>query len=187
MKIDINYGPLTSLLGTWSGASGMDVAPEPDGPDQNPYYEILAYTPVGDVENAESQTLATVHYRQIVRRKSNDEVFHDESGYWMWDEDAGLIMHSLTIPRGVCLLAGGKDQHSDSSADTTILEVAASLDDSNWKIIQSPFMRENASTQSFHHKITVKGNQMHYAETTVVNIYDKAFEHTDENTLIKQD
>jgi hypothetical protein len=42
-------------------------------------YETIAFEAVGDVTNAESQRLAVVRYQQIVRRKSNDKVFHDQT------------------------------------------------------------------------------------------------------------
>ena len=104
---EIDYGPLAALIGTWHGDKGMDVSPEPDGSEDNPYYETLDFTPIGDVENAESQVLAILRYQQIVRRKSDDEVFHDQTGYWTWDAREGVVMQSLTIPRAVCVLAGG--------------------------------------------------------------------------------
>ena len=57
------------------------LAPEPGGTERNSYYETITYTAIGDVTNAESPTLAALHYREIVQRGSNDEVFHDETGY----------------------------------------------------------------------------------------------------------
>ena len=38
---DFDYGPLTNLIGTWNGDKGMDIAPEPDGTEHNPYYETI--------------------------------------------------------------------------------------------------------------------------------------------------
>ena len=104
---EIDYGPLAGLIGTWEGNKGLDVSPEPDGWEESPYYETIAFETVGDVTNAESQRLVVARYQQIVRRKSTDKVFHDQTGYWMWDADAGAVMQSLTIPRAVCVLAGG--------------------------------------------------------------------------------
>lgn len=179
----IDYGPLTKLIGTWQGDKGMDVAPEPGGQEFNPYYETFTFAAVGDVTNAESQVLAVVHYRQIVRRKSNDQVFHDETGYWMWDAAAGIVMHSLTIPRAVCVLAGGRYQAGDEQAGAVVLDVAAKLDDPDWGIIQSPFMRDKARTTSFSHHISVTDDKLSYKETTIVDIYGKVFEHTDQNEL----
>ena len=182
---EIDYGPLAKLIGVWTGDKGVDVAPEPDGVENNGYYENIVFTGVGDVTNAESQVLVAVHYRQIVQRKSNDKVFHDETGYWMWDEREGIVMHSLTIPRGVCLLAGGEYKDSVDGDARTVLNVSAAEDDSRWQINQSPFMQANARTTAFSHEIIIDGDKLSYAETTVVEIYGKVFDHTDRNRLIR--
>jgi len=183
---DIDYGPLQGFIGVWVGDKGTDVAPEPDGSENNPYYETITFSAAGDVSNAESQTLAAVHYRQIVQRKSNDQVFHDETGYWMWDGEQKIIMHSLVIPRAVCVLAGGAHTGETDPDGRVVLEVAAGKDDSDWGIVQSPFMRDNARTTGFHHKLTVGEETLSYSETTIVDIYGRVFEHTDENELRRQ-
>ena len=103
----IDYGPLACLVGVWKGDAGTDVSPEPDGDEVNPYYETLVFEAAGDVTNAEEQTLAIVRYHQVVTRKSNDEVFHDQIGYWTWDSASGTIAQSVNIPRVVAVLAGG--------------------------------------------------------------------------------
>ena len=63
-------GPLAVLLGKWQGESGEDIAPEPDGTEENAYYETLEFKAVPDVDNAEEQTLTTLQYEQYVIRKS---------------------------------------------------------------------------------------------------------------------
>lgn len=186
MNDDLDYGPLQGLIGIWKGDKGQDVAPEPDGSENNPYYETITFTAIGDVTNAETQLLAVVHYRQIVQRKSDDKVFHDESGYWMWDAAAGIVMQSLTIPRAVCVLAGGPYNGAEGAGGSTVLEVSADLNDKSWNIIQSPFMQENAKTTKFHHRIIVESSKLSYSETTIVEIYGKVFEHTDQNELRRQ-
>ncbi|MFQ5586201.1 MAG: heme-binding beta-barrel domain-containing protein [Thermodesulfobacteriota bacterium] len=180
---EIDFGPLTYLIGTWEGDKGLDIAPTPDGSEENPYYETITFEAVGDVTNAESQTLAVIRYHQVVSRKSNNEVFHDEIGYWMWDAKEKVVMHSLVIPRSVGLLAGGNYTDSGSQGDTVNLAVSAKLGDPDWGIVQSPFMRDNARTTEFRHTITIKGNTLSYSETTVLEIYGKTFDHTDENEL----
>jgi len=181
----VDYGPLARLVGTWEGDKGMDTAPEPDGSEENPYYERLCFEVVGDVENAESQTLAVLRYHQVVRRKSNDEVFHDETGYWMWDSATGIVMHALSIPRGVCLLAGGKSEKPHTADASVTLEVEAAVGDERWGIVQSPFMQEKARTVEFRHRIFVSGNTLSYDETTLLEIYGRSFEHRDRNELTR--
>ena len=182
----IDYGPLTELIGIWKGDKGHDVAPDPDGIENNPYYETLTFTAIDDVTNAESQILVALHYRQVVQKKSNDEVFHDETGYWMWDAREKTIMHSLTIPRGVSVLAGGIYSGEKDDNGKTVLNVCATVDDKNWQIIQSPFMQENAKTTKFTQHIAVGNEKLSYLETTIVDIYGKTFEHTDQNELTRQ-
>lgn len=183
---DIDYGPLACLIGTWVGDKGMDIAPEPDGVEENPYYETITFEAAGDVTNAESQTLAVVRYHQVVSRKSNSQVFHDENGYWLWDAQQGLIMQSLVIPRAVCVIAGSNYQETDNG-DTVKLSVSAKEGDPDWGILQSPFMRDNARTVEFRHEITIKGNLLGYSETTVLDIYGQIFDHTDNNELIREE
>lgn len=182
----IDYGPLSELIGVWKGDKGIDAAPEPDGLGNIPYHETITFTAVGDVTNAGSQTLSVVRYHQVVQRKSDNEVFHDEIGYWMWDPNEATVMHSLMIPRAVCVLAGGTYGGEKDSDGRALLEVTAAVDDKEWGIIQSPFMQEKARTTGFSHKITVGNGKLSYVETTVVDIYGKVFEHTDQNELIRQ-
>jgi len=185
MSVDIavDYGPLKELIGVWSGDKGMDIAPEPDGTEENPYYETITIEEGGDLENAQSQRLSVLYYRRLVTRKSNNKVFHDETGYWLWDAKEKTIIHSLSIPRAVTLLAGAhftnfKDKHGNLE-----IEVFSSEDDKDWNIVQSPFMKNNARTTSFHQHIVVGNGKMKYKETTMLNIYGRVFEHTDENEL----
>lgn len=180
MSDQIDYGPLESLIGTWEGDKGMDVSPEPEGSEESSYYETLSFTPIGDVENAESQVLAILRYQQIVRRKSNDEVFHDQTGYWTWDAREGVLMQSIVIPRAVCVLAGG--QYTEAGSPVKLV-VSAKLDDPDWGIIQSPFMRDHAKTVAFRHELSVGDGILSYSETTSLEIYGRSFEHTDENQL----
>lgn len=179
---EIDYGPLAGLIGHWQGDKGMDVAPEPSGPDNNPYYESMTFYAVGDVDNAGEQFLSIIHYKQVVRRKSNDEIFHHQVGYWLWDADKQHVMHSFTIPRGVAIVAGGSVKRV---SDEIVIEVEAGDSAGHWPIAQSPFMTQKAKTLSFSQQLTLKEDQLSYQQTTLVDIYGKPFEHTDDNKLTR--
>jgi hypothetical protein len=181
--IKVDYGPLTGLIGVWKGDKGMDVSPEPDGEEHTSYFETITFEAIGTVTNAESQTLAALHYRQVVRRKSNGEGIHDETGYWMWDAKNNVVMHSLVIPRGVGVLAGGIYQPSSENEKVVTLKVEAKQDHPSWNIIQSPFMQEKARTREFHHTVEVGQGKLSYSETMVLDIYGRVFQHTDQNEL----
>lgn len=185
-ETEVDYGPLVELIGTWEGDKGVDIAPEPDGEENNPYYETITAEAGGDLQNAQSQRLAVVYYRKIVRRKSNDGIFHDQSGYWMWDAKAKVVMHGFVIPRAVCVLAGANYVEKRSADGRLIIDIIASVDNEDWNIAQSPFMKEKAKTTSFHQIVTVGNGKLTYSETTMLEIYGKVFEHTDNNELLRK-
>lgn len=180
---EIDYGPLKNLIGVWKGEEGVDIAPEPDGEENNPYFETITYSDIGDLSNAETQTLCAIYYRQIVQRKSNNEVFHDQTGYWMWDAASNTVMHSFVIPRAVSVVAGGEYTGKTDSDGRVVLELTAKLGDPKWGIIQSPFMSKNASSLEFSQQIIVGNGKLEYSQTTLVDIYGKVFDHTDTNVL----
>jgi len=182
-SIDLDFGPLNGLIGKWVGDKGLDIAPEPDGKEENPYYETIEYNVVGDVTNAESQTLFVIRYLQSVKRKSNDKEFHNQLGYWIWDPKEKIVMHSLIIPRAVNVLAGGKYSGETDENGNVIITVSASMDNPDWGIIQSPFMRDNACTKQFSQELIIGKDSLSYSQNTVVDIYGKVFDHTDVNTL----
>ena len=186
MSDKIDFGPLAELIGVWKGDRGIDIAPEPSGTEKNPYSETITYTAVGDVKNAETQVLVVVRYHLEVMHKIKHTKIHDETGYWMWDAATGTVMNSIVIPRGVCVLAGGQfDSRANENGQIT-LDVKSSVDDAQWNIVQSPFMTDQAKTVSFARTILVGSGKMSYSQTTKLQIYDKSFDHTDENELSRQ-
>ena len=84
----------------------------------------------------------------------------------------------------MCLGRGIYGGETDSDG-RVILKVAAKIDHESWQIIQSPFMRDNATTTEFRHEIIVGNGRLSYRETTMVDIYGKTFEHTDQNYLVR--
>ena len=183
-KIDgIDYGPLVHLVGEWRGDTGMDISPEPEGTEHSPYFEHIQFEAIGDVTNAESQTLSAIRYHQVVSRHSDKQVFHNETGYWLWDPSSQSVMQTLTIPRGVSLVAGGTTTRKDSG--DIVINVEAADGDANWGIAQSPFMRDRAKTLTFQRTLEFNETQLAYSQTMLLEIYGKRFEHTDQNTLVR--
>ncbi len=179
----IDYGPLAQLIGKWVGNNGIDNAPDAQAnPDKTLYADELIFSPAGRAENAEEQELVSVKYSHIVRKLENGMIFHDQIGHWIFEPATGTIMHSLTIPRAVCLLAGGKYQQKNNSSE---FKVEASQGAQDFGIIQSPFMLEKAKTTGFKMLLKVTENTLEYHQTTSLEIYGKTFEHTDSSVLNK--
>ncbi len=177
----VDYGPLAQLLGKWSGNIGLDIAPDADAnPDKSPFTNTLVFTTAGITENAEEQILVAIKYHHVVIKIESGHIFHGQIGHWLYEPETGNIMHSLTIPRGVCLLAGGTSETVD---DKTIFDVKATAGSDSYGIVQSPFMLEKAKTNAFQMKMEVKADELSYREVTSLHIYGKDFEHVDTSTL----
>ena len=106
---EVDFGPLAGLIGVWQGDKGMDKSPDPDGTEENPYFETIDFTAGGDLGNTESQVL--------------------------------------------------------------------------WGVYYPPFLQKNAKTIAFRQKLNLNNGKMTFPETTMLDIYGRNFEHTDENLL----
>ncbi len=177
----VDYGPLAQLLGKWIGNKGMDNAPDSNAnPDKTGFTDEINFTVSGPSENAEEQELVTIRYHHVVRKLENGQIFHDQIGHWIYEPATKNIMHSLSIPRAVCLLAGGQYEENDGEG---IFNVEAKQGSETFGIVQSPFMLNKAKTTAFRMELSVKGNELKYREQTSLEIYGKTFEHTDESVL----
>lgn len=176
-----HLGPLKFLVGTWTGQSGKDLSPEPDGTEENTYHETITFTPIGDVDNAEEQELVGVHYHQVVHRTRDGKHLHDQSGYWMWEKESGAVIHSLSIPRGVSVVTEGSAEDTDGG-----IRISVATNPEKNHISETSFMAKKAKTLSHSAILEVSNAELHYRQITLVDIYGREFEHIDENTLLKQ-
>ncbi len=186
---NIDYGPLFYLIGTWQGGEGVDIAPEEEGEEKNQYYETLKFEPVRAVTNAEEQALVALNYRQAIIRKRDGKLIHHESGYYSWQASEQLLIKSFSIPRGVSVVAGGSYSNDSNGAEgdahAHAIEVEALADSKDWSIVQSPFMQKKAKTLSYKMRLKVSEDKLEYAQTMIVDIFGRRFEHTDENKLVR--
>ncbi|MDQ6974274.1 MAG: heme-binding beta-barrel domain-containing protein [Mariprofundaceae bacterium] len=183
---EVHYGPLQQLIGIWKGDKGTDIAPEPNGEENNPYFETITFEAMGTVQNANIQTLAVLHYKQIVQRIENGQVFHHQCGYWSWDADTGVLTHSFSIPRGVSVVACGKVLDDEALPDATVIQVSAEDTGFDGGIAQTSLMQKNANTTAFTQLLTIQGDSLEYQQTMMLDIYNKTFEHIDSNILVRQ-
>ncbi len=179
----VDYGPLAQLIGKWIGYRGLDIAPDNEAnEDKTAYVDEMVFTPSGPAENAEEQNLVSVRYHHLVRKRQNHHIFHDQIGHWIYNPSNKEIMHSLSIPRGVCLLAGGTYELNN---EETIFTVNSSENSPTYGIVQSPFMLEKAQTKAFNMRMSITPNELSYRQVTSLHIYEKDFEHIDASTLTR--
>lgn len=174
-------GPLEKLVGTFKGTIGDDVAPSDDrGTENNQFHEVIVFTHILPAVNHE-QTLYGLRYHQQVFRHNEEFPFHDQVGYWHWDPKAKIVMQSLTIARGMALLAGGP-----AEADSQSLQLKAELGSKTFGIVSNPFLDREFQTVAYEIKIDfLDEDTFSYEQVTQLKIKGRPnlFEHRDKNTL----
>lgn len=176
------WGPLGGLAGEWeSDESGLDTAfSHTRGASLGtPYRERCTMKPFGPVDNGRQQ-LYGLDYKTAMWRGDEENPFHTEVGYWLWDAATGEVLKGFVVPRGITTLAGGT-----SEATATSFTLSATRGDARYGIGENAYLSEHASTLSYELRITVGGDQWSYGAVTMLRLgeFDEPFAHTDRNTL----
>jgi hypothetical protein len=177
-----NLGPLAPLAGVWEGKRGLDVNPKPDGPEKDAYLERYELQPIDPQANG-PQLLYGLRYHQHVLRPNLPETFHDQVGYWLWEPATGMIVLTLTIPRGQIAMAIGK-----AAPDAKTFEARCEFGSPTSGTCSNPFLDYAFKTLEYRIKVAVNGDgTWSYEQDTVLRIAgnDQLFHHTDRNTLRK--
>jgi len=177
-----NLGPLRGMAGIWQGQRGLDVKPKADGPRKQAFIERLELQPIDPQTNG-PQLLYGLRYHTHITKPEQSKTYHEQVGYWLWEPATGTVLHTLTIPRGMVLMAQGR-----AHADAQSFELHATEGDTNFGIRSSPFLDYAFRTTAFHIRVTMHGDgSWSYEEDTVLQIRgrDEPFHHTDRNLLHK--
>jgi hypothetical protein len=174
-------GPLGPLAGVWEGGKGTDTAPDDDrGTEINKYRERLVLEPIATVENHE-QKLQGLRYATTAWRLGEDDPFHEELGYWLWDAEARQVLRCFMVPRGVSVIAGGTVE-----PDARSFALSAEVGSETYGICSNRFLDEEFKTVRYELTVTIHDrDSFSYREDTQLRIKGQAdlFHHTDENTL----
>lgn len=183
-------GPLAPLAGVWRSVEGADAhpvgpgsdvtGPVDDGVEHNVYVEHYELQPIDPQTNG-PQLFYGLRYHTHIVKPGEVETFHDQVGYWLWEPAAGMVLHSLAIPRGQVLLAAGA-----AAADATEFEVAATLGSETQGIVSNPFLDAAFKTVAFTLRVTVHADgTWSYEQHTRLQIPDREglVDHVDRNTL----
>ena len=177
-----NLGPLAPMAGRWRGEVGIDVKPKAEGPRTQAYLETLDLVPI-DAQSNGPQLLYGLRYHAHITKPGKKSSYHDQVGYWLWEPSTERIYHSLTIPRGQAVLAGG---HAKVNARRFTLN--ARRGDTIFGIVSNPFLDHAFQTDSFEITVVIESNDAwSYDETVVLQIkgQDAPFTHTDRNRMVR--
>ena len=180
MADNAEWGPLAGLIGEWEGDQGLDFSfHNVEGEvGETKYREKVSMKPFGPVDNG-TQSLYGLDYRMAAWRGTEENPFHTEVGYWLWDAATKQVMRCFMVPRGSTLIAGGTANGND-----TEFSLEANCGDEVYGILQNKYLAEKARTKKYTLTVSFDANSWTYEECTT---YDHAIggeiAHTDRNTL----
>ncbi len=175
------WGPLGPMVGEWEGTGGLDAAFSHSRGEvlQTPYLEKVTFKPFGPVDNGD-QHLYGLDYKTAMWRDSEENPFHTEVGYWLYDGATGEVLRGFVVPRGITVLAGGT-----AVPDATSFTLSAKKDGGLYTIGENQYLAKNASSLSYEVTITTGPDTWTYAEMTMLQMkeFPEPFPHSDQNTL----
>ena len=178
-----NLGPLRRLAGIWeSGGPGVDINPKADGPQRRAYSERTELQPI-DAQSNGPQLLYGLRYHTHILAPEEDATFHDQTGYWLWEPATGLVMQTLSIPRGQVALAAGH-----AAPDASGLVLTATRGQTEYGICSTTFLEYAFRTDSYRIEIAFHADgSWSYVLDTVLRVRgrEEPFVHRDRNTLVK--
>ena len=177
------WGPLGPLAGEWEGSEGgLDTAYSHSRGEVlgTPYLEKCTMKPFGPVDNG-SQHLYGLDYRSAMWRGDEENPFHTEVGYWMWDARDSEVIRCFLIPRGSAIVAG-----AIVAPDATTFTLEANVGSQTYGILSNNWLDKNA--QAIRYEVTLDTSvegEFTYSETTVIHHarMPEQVVHTDRNTL----
>jgi hypothetical protein len=177
-----HLGPLRRLAGIWEGQRGVDINPKADGPEQRAYYERIEMQPIDPQANG-PQLFYGLRYHVHVNTREEDTTFHDQVGYWLWEPATGLVLQTLSIPRGQVAIAAG---HAEPNATKLVLK--AERGQTEYGICSTTFLELAFRTDFYRIEVDfhADGSWSYVSDVTLqVRGRDEPFLHRDRNTLTK--
>jgi hypothetical protein len=178
-----NLGPLRRLAGVWeSQVTGQDVNPKAQGPEHRQYSERIELQPI-DAQSNGPQLFYGLRYHTRILASDEDATFHDQSGYWLWEPATGLILQTLSIPRGQVAIAAGHARPDDNQ-----LVLTAKRGETEYGICSTGFLEYAFRTDSYRIEVTYNPNgSWSYVLDTLLTVRGRTepFLHQDRNTLFK--
>jgi hypothetical protein len=178
----VNLGPLKWLAGEWRSPDGVDVNPKADGPERRQYIEHVLMEPIDPQANG-PQLFYGLRYHVHINTPEEDIAFHDQVGHWLWEPATGLVLQTLSIPRGQVAIAAG---HAAEGDDRLVL--TAERGSSEYGICSTSFLEYAFRTDRYRIEVEFQpdGSWSYVQETTlIVRGQAEPFIHRDHNRLVR--
>ena len=181
--VDERWGPLAKLSGHWEGDQGRDFSYSysEKRDTENLYREEVTFDPFGPVDNG-SQQLFGVDYRMKAWRLGQEEPFHMEVGYWLFEPSTGAIHRCFMVPRSTTIVAEGT-----TTTESTTFHLTAEQGSLTNGILSNSYLQKGAAAGvSYALDVDLADGRFRYKEDLVMRMasHDGAeMHHTDENVL----
>ena len=120
--------------------------------------------PFGPVDNG-NQHLYGLDYKSAMWRGDEENPFHTEVGYWLWDAHR-------RDPEGLRRPPGHhRAGRRTAAADATEFTLKAAMGDAQYSIGENQYLAQNASTLSYQVTIT-SATTLVYDEVTILKMND---------------
>jgi hypothetical protein len=175
-----NLGPLRRLAGGWEGLGGVDLNPKADGPEQRTFLERSLFEPIDPQANG-PQLFYGLRYQIQINTPEEDITFHNQVGHWLWEPATGLVIQTLSIPRGQMAIASG---HAEPHA--TRLVLTAERGRTDYGICSTEFLEYAFRTDSYRLEVEFhEDGSWSYISDTMLTVRgrDEPFRHRDRNRL----
>jgi hypothetical protein len=177
-----HLGPLRRLAGVWEGGNGVDINPKAQGPERRSFSERIELQPI-DAQSNGPQLLYGLRYHTRILATDEQATFHDQTGYWLWEPATGLVMQTLSIPRGQVAIAAGH-----AAADATEFVLSARRGETGYGICSTEFLEYAFRTDSYRIQVMYNADgSWSYVLDTVLMVHGRSepFLHRDSNTLTR--
>jgi hypothetical protein len=177
-----NLGPLRRLAGVWESRAGVDVNPKATRPERRDFIERAELQPI-DAQSNGPQLLYGLRYHTHILATDEKATFHDQVGYWLWEPATGLVLQTLSIPRGQVAIASGH-----AAPDAAEIVLTAERGQTEYGICSTTFLEYAFRTESYRIEVVFNpdGSWSYVLDTMLtVRGREQPFLHRDRNTLFK--
>jgi hypothetical protein len=177
-----NLGPLRRLAGVWESRVGVDINPKAEGPERRDYSERIELQPI-DAQANGPQLFYGLRYHTRILASDEEATFHDQVGYWLWEPATGLVLQTLSIPRGQVAIAAGH-----AAPDASELVLTAERGQTEYGICSTAFLEYAFRTESYRIEVVFnpEGSWSYVLDTVLtVRGRQEPFLPRDRNTLVR--
>ena len=177
-----NLGPLAPQAGSWESDQGIDTSRIHGEETITKFREKIVFEPLGPVKNG-PQELYGLRYSTVCWRLEEENAFHEELGYWLWDKDQAQDMRCFLVPRAELVNAGGY-----VAADSRSFHLEAEMGSETYGILSNRYLHDSYKTKRYVLDVTIHDDgTFSYLEDTQlwIPVKQEIFHHTDQNTLAK--